>query len=325
MEFRIGVIGAGTHGARYLRHARRDVPGMTATALCRRDAAAGRALAAELGCRYHREARDLIADPAVDGVVVCTPPSSHFPLAAAVLAAGKPLLLEKPLTGTLAEARELARLDAAGTAPPLLLAQTLRWNPVILKVRDLWPRLGRVHLVRLAQRLEPTDLAWQRDPQETVGGSLLLTGVHLFDTVRFLTGAEFVEVDSRQRRILNPAVEDLFLARALLSDGCWADLEVSKYTQSRACWLEAVGEQGQLWADYLHSGILWRQGAGEERLEVPAGGATLPAVLADWLAVVRDRRPPACGVRDGLATLAAVEACHRSAALGRPQAPQGPA
>ena len=79
---------------------------------------------------------------------------------------------------------------------------------------------------------------------------MLLTGVHLFDTVRWLTGAEFVTVDSRQAQLLNPAVEDFFLARAELSDGCWVSLEVSKYTQSRACWLEAVGEEAQLLADY---------------------------------------------------------------------------
>ena len=45
MVFRIGVIGAGSHGARYLRHALADVPGMTATTLYRRDQAAASDLA----------------------------------------------------------------------------------------------------------------------------------------------------------------------------------------------------------------------------------------------------------------------------------------
>ncbi|MFN2372065.1 MAG: Gfo/Idh/MocA family oxidoreductase, partial [Candidatus Krumholzibacteriia bacterium] len=87
MTFRIGVVGAGNHGQRYLRHAAADVPGMAAVALCRRDAAAGRLLADASGLRWHADAAGLIADPDVDGVVVCTPPSSHFDLAAAVLAA----------------------------------------------------------------------------------------------------------------------------------------------------------------------------------------------------------------------------------------------
>ena len=313
MTFRIGVIGAGAHGTRYLRHALRDVPGMTATALCRRTRDEGRRLATEFGCRYHSAPADLIADPAVDGVVVCTPPSSHFDLAAAVLAADKPLLLEKPLTGTLAEAERLAELTAAAKVP-LMLAQALRWNPVVVRVRELARQLGPIRLVRLAQRLAPTTLAWQRDLSQTVSGSVLLTGVHLFDLARHLPGAEFVTVDSRLARVLNPVVEDLFLARAELDDGCWVSLEVSKYTRSRACWLEMVGEEGQLQADYLEGGILLRREGRTERIDLAATAPTLPPLLADWLAAVEGRRPVPVTVDDGVATLRVVDACYRSEA-----------
>ncbi len=317
MAFRIGVIGAGSHGTRYLRHAARDVPGMTATALCRRNQEAGQKLAAELSCRYHREPGDLIEDPQVDGVVICTPPSSHAELAEATLRAGKPLLLEKPMTGTLAEARRLAALATAPGAPPLMVAQTLRWNPVLTRVKELWPRLGQVHLVRLAQRLEPTTLAWQRDLAQTVGGSVLLTGVHIFDLARYLTGAEFAEVDSRQACIQNPVVEDIFLARARLDDGCWASLEVSKYTRSRAAWVEAVGEKGQIFADYLTGGIILREGLEEEDFDVSARAPTLPPVLRDWLAAVSQGGPVPVTALDGLATMEVVDACYRSHNQGR--------
>ncbi len=315
MSFRIGVLGAGTHGERYVRHALQDVPGMTVTALCRRNREAGLELAARYGVRYHAEPESLIGDPEVDGVVVCTPPSSHFVLARAVLASDKPLLLEKPMTGLLTEAERLAELDTE--APhPLMLAQALRWNPVILKVRQLWPSIGRVHHIRLAQRLAPTTLEWQRNPEETVGGSVLLTGVHIFDLTRFLSGHEFVTVDSRQEQVLNPVVEDFFLARASLSDGCHVSLEVSKYTRSRACWLEAVGEEGQIMADYLDGGIILRHGRDEEKFDISATAPTLPMVLKDWLDAVRDGSPPPVTVQDGLATMRIVEACYRSAAAG---------
>ena len=316
MIFRVGVLGAGTHGERYVRHALQDVPGMTVTALCRRNREAGLELAARYGVRYHAEPESLIGDPEVDGVVVCTPPSSHFVLARAVLASGKPLLLEKPMTGLLTEAERLAELDTE--APhPLMLAQALRWNPVILKVRQLLPSIGRVHHIRLAQRLAPTTLEWQRNPEETVGGSVLLTGVHIFDLTRFLSGHEFVTVDSRQEQVLNPVVEDFFLARASLSDGSHVSLEVSKYTRSRACWLEAVGEEGQIMADYLDGGIILRHGRDEEKFDISAATPTLPLVLSDWLAAVRDGSPPPVTVQDGLASMRVVEACYRSAAAGR--------
>jgi predicted dehydrogenase len=311
MTFRIGLIGAGTHGTRYLHHAKHDVAGMEPVALCRRQVDAGQALAAELGCRHLVDAQDLISSPDVDGVVICTPPSTHFKLAEMVLKAGKPLLLEKPVTGTLEEAEQLVIL---APSVPVMAAHTLRWNPVINKARELWPRLGKVHLVRLAQRLAPTNLSWQRNPEETVGGSVLLTGVHLFDLARYLTGAEFVAVDSRQKNILNPVVEDLFLARAQLDDGCWVSLEVSKYTQSRACWLEAVGEKGQIFADYLDGGIVLREGLHQERFEVSAKVPTLPLVLQDWLAAVTEGTACPVTLKDGLATLQVADACYRSAA-----------
>lgn len=312
MTFRLGVIGAGTHGERYLRHGAKDVPGMTPTGLMRRDAAAGEELARNLGCTCFRSPREMVDDPNIDGVVVCTPPSSHADLATLVLESGKPLLLEKPMTATLQEARRLSALARDAGPAALMVAHTLRWNPVISMAKELWPRLGQVHLVRLAQRLPPTNLAWQRNRAETVGGSVLLTGVHLFDLVRFLTGAEFLEIDSRHEQVLNPVVEDLFLARGRLSDGSWVSLEVSKYTQSRTCWLEAVGEEGQLWADYQQGGIVLREGDQETRLNVNAQAPTLPAVLAAWLAAVRSQKAPAVTVDDGLATLQVVDACYRS-------------
>lgn len=311
MTFRIGVVGAGTHGERYVRHGLQDVPGMTVTALCRRNTVAGQKLAAQYGVRYHAEPENLIQDPEVDGIVVCTPPSSHFELARAVLASGKALLLEKPMTGSLDQAEQLVELDSAAHHP-VMVAHALRWNPVILKVRELWPRLGRIHLVRLAQRLAPSTLAWQRNLAETVGGSVLLTGVHIIDLVRFLSGQEFVSVDSRQRRVLNPLVEDLFLARAVLTDGCWASLEVSKYTRSRACCLEVVGEDGQLLADYLQGGIAVRRNGDQERIEVSATVPTLPLLLRDWLTSLRTGTPPPVTIGDGLATLRVIDACYRS-------------
>jgi len=316
MDFRMGVIGAGTHGERYVRHGLNDVPGLTVTALCRRSVQNGQRLAAAHGVRYHAEAAALIADPGVDGVVVCTPPAGHFPLASAVISAGKPLLLEKPMTGTLGEARLLADRDASAHHP-LMLAQSLRWNPVLQQVRRLWPQLGRVRLIRLAQRLAPTALAWQQDLAQTVGGSVLLTGVHLFDLARWLSGAEFLTVDSRQRAVLNPVVEDQFLARGCLADGCWVSLEVSKHTDSRACWLEAVGDRGQLVADYLVGGITLRCGKSEEKFDTPATVPALPPMLADWLRAVRTNTPPPVCAADGVATLAVVDACYRSAAMGK--------
>jgi predicted dehydrogenase len=186
----------------------------------------------------------------------------------------------------------------------------------VARVRELWPQLGAVHLIRLAQRLEPTRLAWQRELAATVGGSVLLTGVHLFDLARHLSGREFISVAAMTRQVLNPVVEDLFLARGELKDGCWVDLEVSKYTRSRAGWLEVVGEEGQLHADYLGGHIEVRRGKEVTREECDASLPTLPPVLTDWGDALTAGSPPPVTAADGLATLEVSEACYRSASLG---------
>ena len=316
MDLQIGIIGAGIHGSRYLKHAAEDVEGLRPVAICRRDPDAGAALARQYDCRDYRTARDLLADPQVEGVIIATPPSTHFPFAVAALGAGKAVLLEKPATGTLAEARQLAEIADAPGAPPLMVAQTLRWNPVLVRLRSRLPEIGRVHMFRIAQRLEPTPLAWQRDPDRTVGGSVLLTGVHLFDTVRYISGREFVEVDSRQARIKNPAVEDLFLARARLDDGAFVSMEVSKFGRSRSCHFEAVGEDGQLLGDYYHGGIRLIRGGEVETIDVSAATPTLPAVLEAWCGSWRNGERPPVTMTDGLRTLEIVDACYRSASTG---------
>lgn len=318
MSHRIAVIGAGVHGARYAKHIREDVPGLELAAVCRRDAAAARALAERWGCRAETDAGALLAAPDIDAVVIATPPSTHAPLAAAALRAGRPVLLEKPMAGTLAEARDLAALAAAPGAPPLLLAQTLRWNPVLQRVRELWAGLGRVRYVRASQRLEPTDLAWQRDPAQTVGGSVLLTGVHLIDTVRFLTGLEFAQVDCRLERHANPAVEDFFHAAARLDDGAHVSLEVSKFGRCRGCLLEAVGDEGQVWAEYYRGGLRINRGAEVVEQDVSAATPTLPAVLAAWRDVLDGASSLPVTAADGLRIQAVVHACYESAARGGP-------
>jgi len=92
---------------------------------------------------------------------------------------------------------------------------------------------------------------------------------------------------------------------------------VSKFTRSRACWLEAVGQDGQLWADYLNGGIRLRAGGQEEYFDISAKVPTLPQVLAAWLKAVRDGTAPPVGSADGLATLQVTEACYGSAIAKR--------
>ncbi|MFH1841835.1 MAG: Gfo/Idh/MocA family oxidoreductase, partial [bacterium] len=113
-------------------------------------------------------------------------------------------------------------------------------------------------------------------------------------------------------QVLHPCLEDNFLARAELEDGTWVSLEVSKYTHSVSCWLEVVGEEAQLLADYRLGGITVIRGGEAERIQVDGNVPTLPAVLTAWLAAIRGEAPLPVTAEDGLRTLEMVEACYRS-------------
>jgi len=79
---------------------------------------------------------ELIADPEIDAVAICTPVHSHFPLARAALEAGKHVLVEKPLTDSSASARVLVDL-AASKGLILMVDHTFVYSGAVRRVSDI--------------------------------------------------------------------------------------------------------------------------------------------------------------------------------------------
>ena len=75
MPLRIGLIGAGRHGSRYIRHLLHDLPGVSLAALCRKRIGEGLPSLSTTDIPVYGDYRALIADPRVEAVVVVTPPS----------------------------------------------------------------------------------------------------------------------------------------------------------------------------------------------------------------------------------------------------------
>src|SRR5688572_30502885 len=111
-KLRIGLIGYGYWGPNLLRNMAASAgarPVMVADMDQRR---LDKAKAAYPAIRTTTSADELIKDPEVDAVSIATPVDTHFALAKAVLNAGKPVLVEKPFTSTVAQAEELIELGA---------------------------------------------------------------------------------------------------------------------------------------------------------------------------------------------------------------------
>ncbi|HSQ91882.1 MAG TPA: Gfo/Idh/MocA family oxidoreductase, partial [Nitrospiraceae bacterium] len=191
MPLRIGLIGAGRHGSRYIHHLLNDLPGVSLAALCRKRIGEGLPSLPKTEIPVYGDYRALIADPTVEAVVVVTPSSLCPEICFEAVNAKKPILIEKPLAPTGYEARAMvAAAEKAGLL--LMTAHTLRFDSTILVLKDHLPEIGRLRYATFTSRIETKASAQVRSPTPGQRGALLEFGIHLLDVVPFLTGEEVV-------------------------------------------------------------------------------------------------------------------------------------
>jgi predicted dehydrogenase len=312
----VGLIGAGKHGLRYASHLTRDVPGLRLAAVSRKSVDAGEAQAKSLGARFHADWRALVADPEVEAVIAVVPPTLHRPIAEAVAAARKALLIEKPLAPTGADAAAIVRaVDAAGGR--CLMAHTLRWNVVVNAMRDVMQSMGPLRALGLNQRFEVSALDWLDRPDVSGGGIVLHTGVHSFDLVRYLTGREVTRVWCRTTRVATTQTEDNFAAVLELA-GSEAIVTVTgcRATAGRSGLVDVACAEGQVVGDHLLHYAYRVRGLERTMLELPPATLTVREVLADFEALLRHGTRPRATLADGAAAVRIAEACMRAATTG---------
>lgn len=143
---------------------------------------------------------DILADSSVDVVHVTSPNNLHVPQAAAILAAGKHAVCEKPLAMTAVESADLVRqADASGLVNAVNF--NIRFYPIHQHVREV-VQAGDIGVVRLVTGhyfqdwlLHDTDWNWRLDPDK--GGALRAVGdigSHWLDLMEFVTGQPIVAV-----------------------------------------------------------------------------------------------------------------------------------
>ncbi len=318
----LGLIGLGSHGARYAAHlAAGEVEGARLAVACRRDRAAGEAQAEALDTRFTADYRQVLQDPEVDAVIVVVPPALNLPIAAEALAAGKGVLVEKPLAPDAGSARRLVEA-ARAAAVPAMVAQTLRFNAVVLAVRERLASLGPLRLISLSQRFEPSSRIWLDDPES--GGILRNTGVHSFDLLRFLTGLEVEEALCLTGRIVTRNTEDAFAAMLRLSGGPLAVVENDRATSARSGGIEVVGEKGQLRGDHVRHTLEEGRGSDWSPIPLPPKVPTVRECLKAFVAAMRGESPVAIPLEEGLRAVAIVDACRESAEKKGPRRVAGP-
>ncbi len=142
------LVGCGYWGPNLARNLS-EVPEFRLHAVCDRDPKPLRALGRRhLHTLTVADFDEVLSDPAVEAVVIATPPTTHAPLAKRALLAGKHVLVEKPLATTLSDGLELAEL-AHSTGLTLMPGHTFVYSPAVNKVRQLIEEdvIGDIHFV----------------------------------------------------------------------------------------------------------------------------------------------------------------------------------
>lgn len=188
-----------------------------------------------------REEAALPVDQRMDYVTIVTPNDSHYPVAKAALEAGFPVLCEKPLTITLAEAQELVRLTKEKNLP-FIVAYTYTAFPMVMLAREM-VRAGDIGEVRkveawypqgwLAGRTEDQGVQqaqWRVDPKKAgasnCGGDI---GTHAYEFVRFVAGLTATEVSARLHTFVEGRMlDDDFTVLARLNNGALATIGASQ-------------------------------------------------------------------------------------------------
>ena len=171
-------------------------------------------VAAELGTRA-------VADPAallgeVDAVSIATPTAAHFPIARQLLAGGAHVLVEKPITETPDEARELIRL-AAERGCVLQVGHLERFNAAILAAEPY---------LRTARFVECHRLAPYRERGTDVNVVLDLM-IHDIDIIQTIVGAAVTSIDAIGTPVFSEEV-DIANARLHFANGCVANVTASR-------------------------------------------------------------------------------------------------
>ncbi|WP_198117156.1 oxidoreductase [Massilia rhizosphaerae] len=223
----VGLIGYGFAGQVFHAPLLRTTPGLAIGAVASRNPDKVRA---DLGgVAVHAEPALLLADPAVDLVVLASPNPTHFPLARAALEAGKHVVVDKPFTDDARQAAELVRL-AEDKGLLLSVYHNRRWDSTTRTALRLLAdgTLGPVrHAAMHFDRFRPQPQARWKEELDAGGGIWMDLGPHLLDEAVLYFGAPLaIEADLP---LLRPGsrCEDQFQARLRYADGLRVDLGAS--------------------------------------------------------------------------------------------------
>jgi predicted dehydrogenase len=314
---RVVVVGAGGMGRAWLRTVE-ESPLVELAGIVDLDLEAARAAAAWLGrpdLPVGAGTAQLASDVGAQAVINVTVPAAHHPVTTEALAAGLPVLGEKPVASTVAQGLSLAAA-AELHGQLFMVSQSRRYNRQLFEAKRLSASLGAVGIVS-AEFFKAPHFGGFRDAMDHP--LLLDMAIHQFDMARFLLDADPVSVFCEE---YNPswswyrgdagatAVFEMSGGERFVFTGSWCS--PGQETSWNASW-RISGESGT---------VLWDGDNEPVTSLAPDGGSSedpgqeIAGSLRDFVAAVRTGSIPMGRVHQNIMSLAMVEAAILSAATG---------
>jgi scyllo-inositol 2-dehydrogenase (NADP+) len=243
-----GVCGVGRFGTEHCRYFTRDWEKYALVALCDHDAERTRVVSAQFGGKGYPDFAEFLAAPEMELVIIATRSLDHARNAEQALAAGKTVLLEKPIAVTAADFSLLKTLDKAYPGK-LFFCHNHRFEPAFGNAREIVAQglLGEVQVVKLCKH---HDFMRRNDWQMRLdcgGGQLSVWGPHLIDQGLQLLGAPVREVSSYLRRVLTPGDGDDHVKITLIGENDVAvEIEISNSVALPGPYCTIYGDRGTL-------------------------------------------------------------------------------
>jgi predicted dehydrogenase len=296
---RVAVVGVGALGQHHAR-VYAALPGAELVGVYDVEPGRSREIAQRHGCAVLEHLKDVVER--ADAVSVAVPTVDHHRVVAALLEAGKDVLVEKPITTTLDQADDLVRL-AAEKGRVLQVGHVERFNPAVdlLRAHAGKPRFVEVH------RLAPFS------PRSLDIDVVLDLMIHDLDLVLSLDGSEAVQVEAVGVPVLSPRV-DIANARLRFASGLIANLTASRVSVEKVRKFRVFAPRTYISADLVaREAQVYRLCDGDHGPDIsverstPGGVEPLVRQLEAFLEAVRQRSEPVVSAGDGRKALALAE------------------
>ncbi len=289
-------------------------------AVCDKVEERARSVAGERGIEVCTDLAEALKSPEIDAVYLCTPVFLHVPQAIQSLAAGKHVLVEKPVALDYSESRRLVAV-AEKSGRKCGVAYFRRFTPKYAMAEEMLQNgdFGKVVLVRMTyfswfNPAKDDPKYWRVVPERSGGGPISDMGAHMFDVLIGLLGMPETVYAKAETLVQPYAVEDSSVAILKMPGGAQG---IASFHWNSKTWsheFEIVGTEAKVkWHPYDSDNVL--KTVGRDTVEVPtpnAKNAHVP-LIADFVSAVLENRDPTVTVAEAAKTNAVMDAFFRSA------------